>query len=110
MSEDKKTAALVSVGTAENSRGDRGEVGTPTAACTIKQRWAEAKKTNPRLSLKQFARGLVKTKDANALDWFARKKGSMNQKRSDKNATEAKLAGSATKLKKRTKKAKEGAK
>lgn len=110
MSEKNKTAELVSVGAAEKSRGDRGIVGKATSACTLKQRWAEAKKTNPRLSLKQFARGLVKTGDQNAKDWFAHKKGSLNMKRAEANAITARAAGAATKLKKRTKKAKEGGK
>lgn len=85
----------------EVSRGDRGVVGTATAGLTIKQRWGAEGRG---LSLKSFARKLAKDGDQIAKDWFAHKRGSMNQKRTDKNIADAKAAGLATKTERRKKK------
>lgn len=108
------------------ARGPKGELGTATAGLLIRQKWHEAhfkridtsNRAHPNrktfmpqkgaLSLKAFARKLAKEGDPVAKEWFAHKKGSANQKRSEKNATEAKLAGAATKTAKRKKKAEGG--
>lgn len=105
----------------EVSRGDRGDVGQPSAGLTMLQRWREVafhrenanSKQNPNKrifvriagtpSLKQFARKLLKEGDAVAEEWFANKLGAKNQKRSDGNIKAAREAGSATKAKKREK-------
>lgn len=102
MSDENKTAEKATTEkVTTDSRGDRGEVGTPTAGLTIRQRWhAEAHGG----SLKQFARKLLKEGDATAKEWFANKRGAKNQKRTDANikaATEARQATRAAKQKKK---------
>ncbi len=105
----------------ERPRGDRGIVGEPTAALTLKQRYHEAHfqrvdaedKHNPTKrrwvknpgapSLKQFARELLASGDATAKEWFAHKRGSLNASRSDANLKAAREAASATKTAKRKK-------
>lgn len=112
----------------EKVRGDRGELGTATAGLTIRQRWHEAhfsrvnagEKHNPNKrifvrnpgspSLKAFARALAKDGDQIAKDWFAHKRGSMNQKRSDANVKASMEARTATKAAKRKKKGEGGGK
>lgn len=91
----------------EKERGARGEIGKATAGLTIKQLWHA---TGRGLSLKLFAGGLAKKGDQIAKDWFAHKKGSLNQKRSDLNIKAAMEARNATKLAKRKKKEAGGAK
>ena len=79
-------------------KGDRGIVGTATAGLTIKQQWHTAK---TRLSLKAFARGLVKQGDQTAVDWFEHKGGSLNEKRNDKNNARVILERMASKAARR---------
>lgn len=104
------------------ARGPKGELGTATPALQIRQMWHEAcfkridtsDRAHPNrktfmpqkgaVSLKAFARKLAKEGDPVAKSWLANKLGASNQKRSDKNATEAKLIGAATKTAKRKKK------
>lgn len=56
------------------------------------------------LSLKEFARRLVREDNEHAKDWFANKAGLLNEERSDKNKARVSLEKSATKLSKRSKK------
>lgn len=99
----------------ERPRGDRGSVGQPTAALTVKQMYHTAffkrvdaeDKQNPNKkvwvksegapSLKQFARQMLAKGDATTKDWFAHKHGSMNAKRSETNIALAKTTAQATK-------------
>lgn len=107
-------------------RGPQGELGVATAALTIRQKWHEAhfqredtsdkahpnRKSFRRLpgapSLKAFARALAKEGDQVAKDWFANKRGKLNQKRSDANIKAAREAAFATKSAKRKKKGDSG--
>jgi hypothetical protein len=101
---------------AEYTRGVRGEIGTATAADTVKQRYhathynrvdAEDKR-NPNKkrwikntnapSLKQFARKLMASGDANAKDFMANKHGAKDAKRSEANIASTKAAAAATKM------------
>jgi len=56
------------------------------------------------MSLKEFARRLVREDNESAKDWFANKAGLLNAERSDKNKTRVSSEKSATKLAKRSKK------
>lgn len=112
----------------EKVRGDRGDIGQPTAGLTIRQKWHEAhfsrvsaedkRAPNKRIfvrnpgapSLKAFARALAKDGDQVAKDWLAHKRGSLNQKRSDANVKAAKEAAFATHAAKRKKKGDGGGK
>jgi len=89
----------------EKNRGERGEVGDGSPSLKMKRSWAEAKKTNPRLSLKAYARGLIKDGDAYgkklAQEWLDVKGGSLNSPRSEKNLADAMNASAATKVAKR---------
>lgn len=107
--------------TEANPPGNRGELGVATAALTLKQRWHEAHftlkdvgdKHNPRKrvwvrnhgapSLKKYARDLAKSGDANAKDWFAHKKGSLNEGRADKNIVRISAEKTASKAARRKK-------
>jgi hypothetical protein len=59
----------------------------------IKNRW---KKESRGVSLKQFARELLKKGDELAKRWFANKKGACNQKRSEANVKLTDLVRTAT--------------
>lgn len=101
---------------AEVVRGERGNIGTPTAALTLKQLYHAAHfdrvdaedKRNPNKkvwnrhpgapSLKQYARSLKLKGDPTAKDWLDHKNGTMNQSRSDKNIADTKAIGAATKM------------
>jgi hypothetical protein len=103
----------------ERQRGARGEIGVATASLTIKQRYHEAffkrvdagNKNNPTKkvwvksegapSLKQFARKLLASGDANIKEWFANKNGAKDQHRSDANIKAAREAAAATKVERR---------
>jgi hypothetical protein len=98
----------VEVGTenVEKSRGSRGEIGTASAGQTVKQLWTASKSG---ISLKTFARQLLKSGSPEQVqlvkDWRAHKKGSLNEKRSEKNAQRVAAERLATKsAKKATKK------
>lgn len=113
MTENKET--VVEKKEPEYQRGVRGNIGTTTAALTIKQMYHAAHfkrvdaedKRNPNKkvwvkntgapSLKMFARKLVAAGDLNAKDFFSHKSGSLNAKRSDVNAKAAAEARLATK-------------
>jgi len=117
---DNVTSVVV---TTEKSVGVRGNVGKPTAALTLKQRWHDECFTLEKLgkrevyvakpkapSLRTFARQLAKTGDQVAKDWFDHKKGSLNQERSmttQKRITEEK---NATKMARRKSKKQGGKK
>lgn len=111
----------------EVARGDRGEVGQATAALKIRQMWHEAHfsrkdigdKHNPRkrvwvanpgpkVSLKKFARELLKAGDPVAKEWFANKAGARNEKRSEKNQSRVSLEKQASKAARRKKSQKSG--
>lgn len=119
MSEENTTVAgsdVVVATETQKPRGERGELGKPTAGLTIKQRWHAAHfklvdtsdgqhpnrqsyvRNKDALSLRAFARQLAKSGDANAKEWFANKDGAKNQERSDANVKLAKACASATKL------------
>lgn len=78
----------------ENNR----EVGTATAGEAIKHLWH---KEGQGLSLKTFARKLEAEGNQSAKDWFACKKGALNQSRSDKNRARVEVEKAATKSAKR---------
>lgn len=106
----------------EVARGDRGEVGQATAKLTIVQMWHEAHfsrkdvgdKHNPRkriwvpnpgpkVSLKRFARDLLKSGNAVAKEWFANKGGAKNTNRTEKNQSRISLEKQASKAARRKK-------
>jgi hypothetical protein len=100
--ESTSVAVVVELPNSEPVRGERGEVGTATAGLTIKQKW---KASTSHVSLKVFARTLAKSGDQAAKDWFAHKKGSLNQARTDANIKAAREAAVATHTERRKKKA-----
>ena len=77
--------------------GTRGEIGTASTSSKLKKLWVEAKKTASHLSLKAFARKLMASGDSLAGDWFAHKKGALNDTRSEKNLVRVQLERAATK-------------
>jgi len=79
-------------------KGGRGELGVATAKLTVWQLWKAA---NSHLSLKAFARQLVKDGNTIAQDWFANKRGVKNAARSDKNLQRIAAERQATKASKR---------
>lgn len=85
----------------ESARRSRGDLGVATAGDTIKKRH---RAEGNRLSLKVFARSLLKSGDQVAKDWFAHKKGALNQGRNDGNIKVAMEARAATKAAKKKKK------
>lgn len=106
----------------EVARGDRGEVGQATPKLTIVQMWHEAHFTRkdvgdkhnprkrvwvhnpgPKVSLKKFARELLKSGNAVAKEWFANKVGAKNQKRTEKNVSRISLEKQASKAARRKK-------
>lgn len=102
--EETTTEAVVE----QSNRGQRGEVGTASASQTIKKLWHNE---GGNLSLKQFARGLVMTKNDNrvehkqtAKEWLANKNGAKNAKRSETNVIRVRAEASATKLGRKAKK------
>jgi len=95
---ETETTDLAPVKATETVRGNRGEVGVASAGLTMRQRWGSS---NSGLSLKRFARQLVKDGDAVAKEWFANKKGAKNEKRSDKNTQRVIAERTATKASKR---------
>jgi hypothetical protein len=92
MVESQKTSSTNN----NNMHGSRGEVGVASAGLTMRQRWNSA--INSGLSLKKFARQLVKSGDAVAQEWFQNKKGAKNQQRSDKNTQRIAAEANATSL------------
>jgi hypothetical protein len=119
---DKKTKAEKAAEAEQSARGERGELGTATAKLTITQRWHEAHFTRkdandkgnfrkriyvpnpgPRVSLKKFARELLKAGDPVAKAWFANKRGAQNAKRTEKNASRITLEKQASKAARRKK-------
>jgi hypothetical protein len=104
-------------------RGDKGEVGVATAGDKIKQQWYAVayrrvdptegekgadKRKYVRIpgtpSLRVFARKLEKAGDEVAAEWFAHKKGSLNQTRTDANVKKAIESRTATHTTRRKKK------
>ena len=82
-------------------------VGKPTAAQSLKQRW-QTTNAKENLSLKQYARQLLASNDADgkalASDWFDHKNGSLNETRNDKNKARIALERQATKSSRKKKK------
>lgn len=101
MSENTETTVQTPVKDSDSARGSRGELGVPSAGLTIRQLWHAA---NSGLSLKRFARQLVKEGNQTAKEWFANKKGAKNEKRSEKNQQRVNAEKSASKLARRGKK------
>lgn len=120
MIDEKKPEELVTVGTQEVARGDRGVVGEASNADKLKQEWHEANfklvdvsdKINPRRqawamkagapSLKRWAKQQAAAGNQLAKDWFANKAGAKNEVRSDKNIKriyEEKIASKAARRK-----------
>ena len=106
----------------EVPRGDRGELGQATPKLAIVQKWHEAHFTRkdvgdkhnprkriwvpnpgPKVSLKKFARELLKAGDPVAKAWFANKGGAQNQKRTEKNVSRISLEKQASKAARRKK-------
>ena len=81
--------------------GDRGEIGQPTAGLIVWQKWKASKAP---VSLKKFARQLVKDGDQTAQEWFSNKRGAKNEKRSEKNLQRIAAERQATKASKKGKK------
>ncbi len=119
---DKKTKAEKAAEAEQSARGERGELGTATAKLTITQLWHAAHFTrkdandkgnfrkriwvaNPgaRVSLKKFARELLKAGNPVAKEWFANKRGAKNAKRLEKNASRITLEKQASKAARRKK-------
>lgn len=101
---EEKTEVVVERTESDTKRkgGERGTVGKPTAALTLKQRWHAS---GSGLPLKQWARLQMKTGDNTAKTWFDHKAGSLNAKRSEanvKSAREARVATRATRRKKKS--------
>lgn len=82
------------------NRGASGLVGQSTAGDRIKRRHRVEGKG---LSLRSFAKNLVKAGDKDAADWLAAKSGAFNLSRSDKNKQLVSAINAATKMS-RTKK------
>lgn len=95
MSEDK-----VEVKSEDQKRGFRGEVGNGSAGSRLKGLY---NKTAKAIEFKRFVRDLAKAGDADAKQWFANKKGAMNQKRSELNVARIYLERAATKQARRKK-------
>jgi hypothetical protein len=128
INEESKSVVIPVAPKQEYIRGDRGQVGEPTAATTIKQMYhrthftrvsAEDKrnptkqvwKRNPNApSLKQFARAQVLKGDTVAKDWLDHKNGSVDQSRTDANIALTKTIAAATHLERRKKSAGNGKK
>lgn len=106
----------------ESTPGDRGEVGQATPKLAIVQLWHEAHFTRkdvgdkhnprkrvwvpnpgPKVSLKRFARDLLKSGNAVAKAWFANKLGAQNAKRTEKNQSRISLEKQASKAARRKK-------
>lgn len=117
-----QTKAEKAAETEQQARGDRGELGTATPKLTITQLWHAAHFTRkdandkgnfrkrvyvpnpgPRVSLKKFARELLKAGDPVAKAWFANKQGAQNAKRTEKNASRITLEKQASKAARRKK-------
>lgn len=118
----EKTKAEKAAEAEQSARGERGELGTATAKLTITQLWHAAHFTRkdandkgnfrkriyvpnpgPRVSLKKFARELLKAGDPVAKAWFANKRGAQNAKRLEKNASRITLEKQASKAARRKK-------
>lgn len=95
---ETETTELTPVKESEVTRGARGELGVASAGLTMRQRWHSAK---PGISLKRFARQLLKDGDAVAKEWFANKRGAKNAKRDDKSLQRIMSERTATKASKR---------
>lgn len=119
---DKKTKAEKTAEAEQSARGERGELGTATPKLTITQLWHAAHFTRkdandkgnfrkrlwvanpgPKVSLKKFARELLKAGDPVAKAWFANKRGAQNSKRTEKNASRITLERQASKAARRKK-------
>ena len=100
-----------------SEKNARGNVGKSSAGDRVKRLYHQAHpkfKMNkdltekiylkPTMSLKAFARQLVKDENADAKDWFDSKAGALEVGRSEKNKTRVTLEASATKLAKKAKK------
>lgn len=77
------------------NRGSNGVLGKSTAGDRVKARHT---KSGKHVSLKQFARGLVKAGDQDATDWLAAKAGALNLSQSDKNKQLTAAVKAATKM------------
>jgi hypothetical protein len=118
----EKTKAEKTAEAEQSARGERGELGTATAKLTITQLWHAAHFTRkdandkgnfrkriwvanpgPKVSLKKFARELLKAGDPVAKAWFANKRGAQNSKRTEKNASRITLESQASKAARRKK-------
>lgn len=123
MDNENNVSVKVEEQVAQPINRDRGIVGTPTAALTIKKMWHSAHFRQVSIkdgkgehvkydlvpntgapSLKQFARKLATSGDETAKEWLGNKAGAKDAKRSDANAALAKTISSATKLGRRAKK------
>jgi hypothetical protein len=120
--QEQTSAPAVKAEDEQSARGDRGELGTATAKLKITQLWRAAHFTRkdandkgnfrkriyvpnpgPRVSLKKFARELLKAGDPVAKAWFANKRGAQNAKRLEKNASRITLEKQASKAARRKK-------
>lgn len=101
---DMKTETTEAVIDNQPTHGNRGVVGTATPSSTLKKLWHLSQGKGPRLSLKRFARQLVKDGLQAAKDWFEIKTGVLNATRSDKNQARVSAERSATKLARKPKK------
>jgi hypothetical protein len=89
----------------QSTKGDRGIVGTASASQTIKQLWhASQKAKGQRLTLKRFARQLLKDGNEVAEEWFKNKAGAKDAGRSEANIALSRTIAAATKLNRKAKK------
>jgi hypothetical protein len=101
----EETSAVEEVAAMQSSKGPRGEVGTASAAQTIKKLWHAS---GQNISLKGFARQLLKSDNKEqaqvSKEWTGNKHGAKNAKRSESNQIRVRAEASATKLGRKAKK------
>ena len=98
MSEDNGGSVDTGSSSTEKTRKSNGIVGVASTSLQLKQRWALEGKG---MSLKAFARKLLKAGDELVSDWFAHKEGVLNQDRTAANRQKADEANRASKAAKR---------
>ena len=102
---NEETSAVETTVVNQSTKGERGEVGTASASQTIKQLWhTQQKAKGQRLTLKRFARQLLKDGNTVAEEWLANKAGTKDANRSEANIALSRTIASATKLNRKAKK------
>lgn len=106
MSETQVTETEKTEVVSEQRKNTRGSFVGKAKTSDLMKRWWREETSMPgkRERLRSFAKRKAKEGNELAQEWLAHKKGSLNQKRSDKNASDAKLIAAATKQARRGKK------